>query len=190
MESDDVIFSFLVYNIFIVKPFLSFPHFFVAVMEIFTVFALIFLKSLRRFPVKYKKNCVKKYTILWLKNSYFRYKCEKLILSSCGRLRPSEARVKRPHKDKITFSPVYRTLFFHTPRKRTSRMECEIRILFLVSNFITTCTLFHFLRVSKNYRATFKCKILLRHQMTIQHCKVNKYSLEPESLTHHLSPPR
>ena len=47
-------------------------------------------------------------------NNYFRYKCEKVILSSGGRLRPSEARVKRPHKDKITFSPVYRTLFFHT----------------------------------------------------------------------------
>ena len=26
-------------------------------------------------------------------NSYFRYKCEKVILSSCGRLHPSEARV-------------------------------------------------------------------------------------------------
>ena len=49
-----------------------------------------------------------------LKNSYFRYKCEKVILSSCGRLRPSEARVKRPHKDKITFSLLYRTLFCDT----------------------------------------------------------------------------
>ena len=48
------------------------------------------------------------------KNSYFRYKCEKVILSSCGRLRPSEARVKRPHEDKITFLLAYRTQFFHT----------------------------------------------------------------------------
>ena len=47
-------------------------------------------------------------------NSYFRYKCEKVILSSWGRLRPSEARVKRPHEDKITFSLVYRTQFFYT----------------------------------------------------------------------------
>ena len=47
-------------------------------------------------------------------NSYFRYKCEKVILSSCGRLQPSEARVKRPHEDKITFSLMYRTLFFDT----------------------------------------------------------------------------
>ena len=29
-----------------------------------------------------------------LKNSYFRYKCEKVILSSCGRLRPSESKVR------------------------------------------------------------------------------------------------
>ena len=65
-------------------------------------------------------------------NSYFRYKCEKVILSSCGRL-------KRPREDKITFSLVYRTLFFDTTcgklnfehaflferaRKQTSRTEC------------------------------------------------------------------
>ena len=30
------------------------------------------------------------------------------------RLRPSEARVKRSHEDKITFSLVYRTQFFYT----------------------------------------------------------------------------
>ena len=47
-------------------------------------------------------------------NSYFRYKCEKVILSSWGRLRPNEARVKSPHEDKITFSLVYRTQFFYT----------------------------------------------------------------------------
>ena len=47
-------------------------------------------------------------------NSYFRYKCEKVILSPWGRLRPSEARVKRPHEDKITFSLAYRTQFFYT----------------------------------------------------------------------------
>ena len=47
-------------------------------------------------------------------NSYFRYKCEKVILSWCGHLRPSEARVKRPHEDKITFSLAYRTQFFDT----------------------------------------------------------------------------
>ena len=47
-------------------------------------------------------------------NSYFRYKCEIVILTSWGRLCPSEARVKRPYEDKITFSPLYRTLFFHT----------------------------------------------------------------------------
>ena len=49
-----------------------------------------------------------------VKNSYFRYKYEKVILSSWGRLRPSEARVKRLHEDKITFSLVYRTQFFYT----------------------------------------------------------------------------
>ena len=37
-----------------------------------------------------------------------------MILSSWGRLRPSEARVKRSHEDKITFSLAYRTQFFHT----------------------------------------------------------------------------
>ena len=47
-------------------------------------------------------------------NSYFRYKCKKVILTSWERLRPSEARVKRPHVDKITFSLVYRTQFFYT----------------------------------------------------------------------------
>ena len=47
-------------------------------------------------------------------NSYFRYKCEKVILFSWGRLRTSEARVKRPHEDKITFSLAYRTQFFYT----------------------------------------------------------------------------
>ena len=31
-----------------------------------------------------------------------------------GRLRPSEARVERPHENKIIFSLVYRTLFFDT----------------------------------------------------------------------------
>ena len=46
------------------------------------------------------------------KNSYFRYKCEKVILSSWGRLGPSEARVKSPYEDKITFSLVYRTQFY------------------------------------------------------------------------------
>ena len=49
-----------------------------------------------------------------IKNIYFRFQCEKVILSSGGRLRPSEARVKRSHQDKITFSLVYRTQFFHT----------------------------------------------------------------------------
>ena len=49
-----------------------------------------------------------------LKNSYFRYKCEKVILSSRGRLRPSQARVKRPHDDKITFSLAYLTQLFYT----------------------------------------------------------------------------
>ena len=48
------------------------------------------------------------------KNSYFRYKCEKVILSSWGCLHPSETRVKRPHEDKITFSFEYRTQFFDT----------------------------------------------------------------------------
>ena len=46
------------------------------------------------------------------RNSYFRYKCEKVILSSWGDLRLSEGRVKRTHEDKITFSLVYRTQFF------------------------------------------------------------------------------
>ena len=45
-------------------------------------------------------------------NSYYRSKCEKVNLSSSGSLCPSEARLKRPRDDKITFSPVYRTLFF------------------------------------------------------------------------------
>ena len=47
-------------------------------------------------------------------NSYFLYKCEKVILSSRKRLRPSEARVQRPHEDKIIFLLEYRTLFFDT----------------------------------------------------------------------------
>ena len=74
------------------------------------------------------------------KNSYFRYKCEKVILSSWGRLRPSEARVKRSYEDKITFSHAYRTQFFHTTcakldlahavlleraQSNTLRTECE-----------------------------------------------------------------
>ena len=37
-----------------------------------------------------------------------------MILSSWGRLRLGEARVKRPHVDKITFSLVYGTQFFYT----------------------------------------------------------------------------
>ena len=45
-------------------------------------------------------------------NSYYRSKCEKVNLSSSGSLCPSEARLKRLRDDKITFSPVYRTLFF------------------------------------------------------------------------------
>ena len=49
-----------------------------------------------------------------LNNSYFRYKCEKVIVSLCGRLRSSEARVKRPHEDKITFSLAHRKQFFYT----------------------------------------------------------------------------
>ena len=85
-------------------------------------------------------------------NSYFRYKCEKVILSSWGRLRPSEARVKRPHEDKITFSLVYRTQFFYTPwtkldlahaflfervRNRASRTECEKSFFIVIYNFYT-----------------------------------------------------
>ena len=76
------------------------------------------------------------------KYSYFRYKCEKVILSSGGRLCPSEARVKRPREDKITFSLVYRTQFFYTTctkldlahaflfeRAQSVHLECE-QILF------------------------------------------------------------
>ena len=77
-------------------------------------------------------------------NCYFRYKCEKVILSSWGRLRPSEARVKSPHGDKTTFSLAYRTQFFHTTcakldlahadlfehaQSDTLRTECE-KIMF------------------------------------------------------------
>ena len=47
-------------------------------------------------------------------NSYFRYKCEKVVLFSWRRLRPSEARVKRPHEYKITFLLMYRTQFCYT----------------------------------------------------------------------------
>ena len=49
-----------------------------------------------------------------LRKSYFRYKCEKVISSSWGHLRPSEVMVKRPHEDKITLSLVYRTQSFYT----------------------------------------------------------------------------
>ena len=45
-------------------------------------------------------------------HSTFRYQCVKEILSSCGCLRPKEARVKRSDEVKITFSLVYRTVFF------------------------------------------------------------------------------
>ena len=41
-------------------------------------------------------------------NSYFRYKCEKVILSSWARLRPGESRVKRPLEDKITCNRAFR----------------------------------------------------------------------------------
>ena len=73
-------------------------------------------------------------------NCYFRCKCEKVILPSQGRLRPSEASVKRLHEDKITFLLVYRTQFFHTmcteldlthaflfehAKVSTQRTECE-----------------------------------------------------------------
>ena len=47
----------------------------------------------------------------------FRNKFKKVILSSCGRLRPSEAWVKRSLEDKITFLLVYRTLFFDMCKK-------------------------------------------------------------------------
>ena len=82
-------------------------------------------------------------------NSYFRYKCEKVILSSWGRLRPSEARLKRPHRDKITFSLAYRTQFFHTTcakldlahavlferaQSDTLRTECEKKVFWLDKN--------------------------------------------------------
>ena len=68
-----------------------------------------------------------------------------MIISSCGRLRPSEARVKRPHEDKITFSLAYRTQFFYTTcikldlphavlfehaQSDTLRTECE-KIIFI-----------------------------------------------------------
>ena len=39
---------------------------------------------------------------------------KKLFYPRGGRLRPSEARVKRPLEDKITFSLAYRIQFFHT----------------------------------------------------------------------------
>ena len=59
-------------------------------------------------------------------NSYFRYKCEKVILSSCGRLRASEARVKSPQEVKITLSLVYRTQFFHTTYAKLDLVHGEL----------------------------------------------------------------
>ena len=75
-----------------------------------------------------------------LKIVIFDTSAEKWIYPRGGRLRPSEARVKRPHEDKITFSLEYRTLFFDTTceklnfghafllervQNRALRMECE-----------------------------------------------------------------
>ena len=76
-----------------------------------------------------------------IKNQLFSIQVRKSqILSSCKRLRPSEARVKRPHENKITFSLVYQILFFYTTcgkinlghaslfkraRKRTSRTSVK-----------------------------------------------------------------
>ena len=37
-----------------------------------------------------------------------------MILSSCGRLRPREARLERSHEDEIPFSLEYRTQFIDT----------------------------------------------------------------------------
>ena len=50
------------------------------------------------------------YFPLKIVNSYFRYKCEKVIRG--GRLRPSKASVERPHENKIPLSLEYRTQFF------------------------------------------------------------------------------
>ena len=60
-------------------------------------------------------------------NIIFRYKCEKVILSSWGRLRPSEARVKSQREDKITFSLAYRTQFFHTT---CAKLDLTLAVLF------------------------------------------------------------
>ena len=57
---------------------------------------------------------IKNHPNIGVENSYFRYKCEKVILSSWRRWRSSEARVKMPHEDKMTFSLVYWTQFFYT----------------------------------------------------------------------------
>ena len=94
------------------------------------------IKSVKKSKEKYRK----------IENSYFRYMCEKVILSSWRRLRPSEPRVKRPHEDKITFSLAYWTQFFHTtcakldlahavllerPQSVTLRTECENNFFWL-----------------------------------------------------------
>ena len=103
------------------------------------------------------------------RNSYFRYKREKVILSSCRRLRPSEARVKRPHEDKITFSLAYRTQSFHTTcakldlahavlseraQSDTLRTECE-KIVY------ATCAL-RYLLPTLVFLGTLVCSVLFK----------------------------
>ena len=94
-------------------------------------------------------------------SSYFRYKCEKVILSSWGRLRASEARVEREHQDKITFSLVYRTQYFYTTctkldlahaflferaQNRTLRTECKKMHSRTASNILrTSCVKYYFI---------------------------------------------
>ena len=98
-------------------------------------------------------------------NSYFRYKCEKVILSSWGRFCPSEARVKRPHGDKITFSHACRTQFFHTTcakldlahavlferaRSVTWRTECETIMFWRHFGLLKVS------KIQKNFKFTVK----------------------------------
>ena len=90
-----------------------------------------------QFAPSLNEKCARKNPIL-LANSYFRYKCEKVILSLWWTFAPEQS------DGKITFSLVYRTLFFDTTcekldlghafllervQNRALRTECEKIVL-------------------------------------------------------------
>ena len=58
-------------------------------------------------------------------NSYFRYKCEKVILSSCGRLRLSEARVFQFFHTTCAKLDLAHAVLFERAQSDILRTECE-----------------------------------------------------------------